>query len=79
MEPDKPVTLTWDNGEGVVFKRTISLSDHYLFTIKHEIENKTGNPVSVRPYARIQRQELPACRGLVGVLRRHARRLQPDA
>jgi len=63
LEPDKPVTLTWDNGEGVVFKRTISLSDHYLFTIKHEIENKTGNTVNVRPYARIQRQELPAVAG----------------
>jgi YidC/Oxa1 family membrane protein insertase len=60
---DTPLTLTWDNGEGVVFKRTISLSDHYLFTIKHEIENKTGNPISVRPYARIQRQELPAVAG----------------
>lgn len=63
LESDKPVTLTWDNGEGITFKRTISLSDHYLFTIKHEIENKTGNPVNLRPYARIQRQELPHVAG----------------
>jgi len=63
LEPDKPVTLTWDNGEGVIFKRTISLSDHYLFSIKHEIENKTGNSLNIRPYARIQRQELPVVAG----------------
>ncbi|MFO0990329.1 MAG: membrane protein insertase YidC [Hyphomicrobiales bacterium] len=63
LEADKPLTLTWDNGEGVVFKRTFSLSNHYLFTIKHEIENKTGNPISARPYARIQRQELPHVAG----------------
>ena len=48
LEPDKPVTLSWDNGEGIVFKRTISLSDHYLFTT-HESENKTVKPPSVLP------------------------------
>jgi YidC/Oxa1 family membrane protein insertase len=63
LGPETPVTLTWDNGEGIVFKRTISLSDHYLFTIKHEVENKTENAVTLRPYARIQRQELPVVAG----------------
>ncbi len=63
LEPDKPVTLTWDNGEGIVFKRTFSISNSYLITIKHEFENKTANPVGARPYARIQRQELPHVSG----------------
>ena len=29
---DHPVTLTYDNGQGLVFTRTIAVDDHYLFT-----------------------------------------------
>ena len=36
----KPVTLTWDNGEGLEFRRTIAVDDKYLFTIKDEVANK---------------------------------------
>ena len=31
---DRPVTLTYDNGEGLLFRRTITVDDHYLFTIR---------------------------------------------
>src|SRR5271169_2430848 len=31
---DHPVTLSFDNGEGLTFTRTIAVDDHYLFTIK---------------------------------------------
>ncbi len=30
----RPVTLTYDNGEGLEFRRTIAVDDKYLFTIK---------------------------------------------
>ena len=30
---DHPVTLTYDNGAGLTFKRTIAVDDRYLFTI----------------------------------------------
>jgi YidC/Oxa1 family membrane protein insertase len=33
LAPGRPVTLTWDNGEGLVFTRTISVDDEYLFTV----------------------------------------------
>jgi len=29
-----PVTLTWDNGEGLTFRRTIAVDDKYLFTAR---------------------------------------------
>ena len=43
----KPVTLTWDNGQGLVFKRMISVDDEYLFTVKDSVENKAGSPVTL--------------------------------
>jgi YidC/Oxa1 family membrane protein insertase len=71
----KPVTLTWDNGEGLLFKRTISVADDYLFTIRQEVDNRASTPVTLFPYARIQRQGTPQVagiyvlfEGLIGVL-----------
>ena len=47
----KPVTLTWDNGEGLEFRRTIAVDDKYLFTAKDEVANKGTEPVTLLPYA----------------------------
>jgi YidC/Oxa1 family membrane protein insertase len=44
-----PVTLTYDNGEGLEFHRTITVDDKYLFTIKDDVSNKGANPVSLFP------------------------------
>lgn len=74
----KPVTLTWDNGEGLEFRRTIAVDDKYLFTIDDQVTNKTSAPVSLFPYALISRHGTPATlgyyilhEGLVGVLGEH--------
>jgi YidC/Oxa1 family membrane protein insertase len=63
LAPGKPVVLTWDNGQGIVFSRTISLDDDYVFSITQTVENKSAAPVSVLPYGRIQRQDTPAVSG----------------
>src|SRR5580704_680069 len=34
LTPSTTVTLKYDNGEGLTFRRTISIDDRYLFTIK---------------------------------------------
>jgi YidC/Oxa1 family membrane protein insertase len=60
---DTPVTLTWDNGEGLVFTRKIEVSDEYLFTVTQAVENKSQAPVALIPYARIQRQDTPVVAG----------------
>src|SRR5579884_1555141 len=31
LTPKTPVTLTWDNGAGLVFSRTISVDENYMF------------------------------------------------
>ena len=46
LTPATPVTLTWDNGQGLVFKRTISIDDDYMFKIVDEVENKRAPPRS---------------------------------
>ena len=45
----RPVTLTWDNGEGLDFRRTIAIDDNYLFTIKDEVKNNGAAPVTLYP------------------------------
>lgn len=59
----KPVTLTWDNGRGLVFKRVISVDDEYLFTVKDSVENKAGAPVTLFNYARVSRFGHPPSAG----------------
>ncbi len=59
-----PVTLTWDNGAGLVFRRTISVDPQYMFTLHQEVENKSGQPVDLIPYGRIQRQGTPHVQGV---------------
>jgi YidC/Oxa1 family membrane protein insertase len=55
----KPVTLTFDNGQGLQFRRTIAVDDKYLFTVKDEVANKGDKPVSLYPFALISRHGTP--------------------
>jgi YidC/Oxa1 family membrane protein insertase len=61
---EKPVTLTYDNGQGLIFRRTISVDPEYMFTLRQEVENRTGAPISLYAYARVQRQGTPHVQGV---------------
>jgi YidC/Oxa1 family membrane protein insertase len=70
-----PVTLTYDNGQGLVFTRSIAVDDHYLFTVKDEVANNGGSQVTLFPYALISRHGTPQVQGyyilhegLIGVM-----------
>ena len=72
---DHPITLTYDNGAGLLFRRIIAVDDHYLFTIKDEVQNRSANPVTLFPYALISRHGTPKTlgyyilhEGLIGVM-----------
>jgi YidC/Oxa1 family membrane protein insertase len=58
-----PVTLTFDNGQGLEFRRTIAVDDKYLFTVKDEVANKSDKPVSLYPFALISRHNPPPTLG----------------
>jgi len=55
LETMKPVTLSWNNGAGVIFKLTVTLDDAYMFTIKQSVENRSASEINVVPYAYINR------------------------
>jgi len=75
LTPTQPVTLSWDNGAGVVFRIVLSVDDRYMFTVRQEVQNTTGAPVALFPSARLRRDYTPEVggyyilhEGLIGVL-----------
>jgi YidC/Oxa1 family membrane protein insertase len=58
-----PITLTWDNGEGLVFSRTISIDQNYMFTVDQEVRNTGNKPVTLLPYGLIGRTGTPEVAG----------------
>src|SRR5512146_757834 len=51
LAPRHPVTLTWDNGQGLVFTRTISVDDQYMFTVAESVANKSSKAHTLYPFA----------------------------
>jgi YidC/Oxa1 family membrane protein insertase len=63
LTPSSPVTLKYDNGEGLTFRRTIAIDDRYLFTIKDDVTNIGNAPVTLYPFALISRHGTPKVAG----------------
>ncbi|MBQ8464403.1 MAG: membrane protein insertase YidC [Alphaproteobacteria bacterium] len=75
LTDNSPVTLEWDNGQGLKFIRRITLDNAYLFKIQQSVENNTNKEVTLYPYALINRKiettDLPSSvvhEGMIGVL-----------
>ena len=54
-----PITLKWDNQEGVIFKKKIELDDKFLFKISQSIKNNSPKNIELYPYAQITRNKIP--------------------
>jgi YidC/Oxa1 family membrane protein insertase len=63
LAPDKPVVLGWDNGDGLSFRRTISVDRDYMFRITDEVSNQGQSDLAVHPYARLFRYGIPKIEG----------------
>ncbi len=59
LTADTPVTLVWDNGAGLIFRREMSVDADYMFTVRQTVENTTGETVRMAPYGLIARQGEP--------------------
>jgi YidC/Oxa1 family membrane protein insertase len=70
-----PVTLTYDNGKGLVFRRKIAIDDNFMLTVADSVENKGSSEANLTPYGFIRRIGTPHVQGyyilhegLLGVL-----------
>jgi YidC/Oxa1 family membrane protein insertase len=63
LSADRPLVLTWDNGTGLVFRRTITVDQDYMFTIYDEVENQTDTAISLYPYGLVARIGTPEVLG----------------
>jgi YidC/Oxa1 family membrane protein insertase len=55
LSPDHPVELTWDNGEGLTFKRRYAVDQDYMFSVAQTVENHGTEKLSLYPYGLVSR------------------------
>jgi YidC/Oxa1 family membrane protein insertase len=63
LTPARPVTLTWDNGAGLVFKRVLSVDDKFMFSVQDSVENRGSTPATLYPYSLVSRHGKPPTQG----------------
>ncbi|WP_281926593.1 membrane protein insertase YidC [Roseibium album] len=64
LTPTTPLTLVWNNGAGLTFKRTFSVDENYLFTVAQSVENTSSADVTLYPYGLIARKGVPETTGI---------------
>lgn len=56
---DSPIILKWDNKNGLIFRRKISIDEDFMFSIEQSIENKTSDSYRLQAYGIIARHGEP--------------------
>lgn len=59
LAPGLPVTLSWDNGQGIRFERLYEIDENYMFTVTQRAFNNGAAAVSLAPYGLISRGGTP--------------------
>jgi YidC/Oxa1 family membrane protein insertase len=59
LTPERPVTLSWSNGQGQTFERTIAIDKDYMFTVSQRVVNKSTDAITLYPYGLISRGGTP--------------------
>ncbi len=75
LTPNYPITLEWNNKEGLVFLKKIEIDDKYLFKITEIVRNDKNKVVDLFHYGQITKNAKPATEnfyilheGLTGVV-----------
>ena len=55
-----PVVLTYDNGAGLKFTRTLSIDENYMIAQADQVTNTGAQAVTLAPYAQVVRYGIPA-------------------
>jgi YidC/Oxa1 family membrane protein insertase len=59
LSVNNPVTLEWNNGSNLIFRKKIGIDDNYLFKINQEVKNNSSEQVELYPYAQLTRKNIP--------------------
>jgi len=59
LTPNSPITLEWDNGNGLIFTKKFELDNKFLFKITQSIKNISNKSFQFYPYAQITRAGKP--------------------
>ena len=59
LTAESDVTLVWDNGAGLIFRKTFAVDEDFLFTVTQSVENTTEAEVALRPYGLVARHGEP--------------------
>jgi len=75
LSPKNPITLFWQNNQGIKFEKEIKIDEKFLFTINQKIINSSNKIYTFYPYGQIIRNKSPEVtnfyilhEGLIGVL-----------
>ncbi|MEM9845136.1 MAG: membrane protein insertase YidC [Pseudomonadota bacterium] len=60
LSPDNPLVLSWDNDQGLLFRREMALDDKMMFSITQTVENTSNATVTLAPYGILARHGQPA-------------------
>lgn len=55
LTPTKPVTLSWNNNRGQLFRIVIAVDKSYMFNVQQSVTNAGPGAISVRPYGLVSR------------------------
>jgi len=64
LTPATPITLSYDNGAGLTFRKTISIDDDYMFTVEQSVDNATAADIALYPYGLVARTGTPQIEGI---------------
>jgi len=75
LSVDRPVTLSWSNGEGQTFEQTLQIDRDYMLSVTQRVVNDGNSTIALSPYGLISRTGTPETlgfyilhEGLIGVL-----------
>jgi YidC/Oxa1 family membrane protein insertase len=63
LSETSPISLEWDNGNGLIFNRIISIDENYLINISQTVKNNTNKVIQLAPYSALTRKGDPDIRG----------------
>lgn len=75
LTPTSPVTLEWNNKDGIIFSKKIEVDNKYLFKITETIRNEKNKTIELFHYSQITKNTKPTTEnfyilheGLIGVV-----------